>query len=219
MTIILVPIDTVPVTNFLQEVGLHLPMAPVWEIERCMKLAIRDFCRETTVWRQRNTVLLTTVANQEDYAANLPSGTELVAVLSAFLSDGTELEVALPGEEEDFAPSERSSAPTDWLIGVDSVDDVRVIPAPSVAGTVVKGTIALSPNEDAEDVPAVVWRRWRTPVAHGCIAKMLDMRGKPWSGTGGEIAYHREKYEEGANECAVLMGPRRRRGLDVRIWR
>src|SRR5689334_4371004 len=122
MPIILDPIATVATTTLLREVMLHLPMAPEFEVEYRMKLAVRDFCRGSRAWRQINTDLLTTVADQIVYDADLPDGTELVAVLSAW--DGsTELDVELPGEQDDYEPNSTDSC---WKVGIEpTLDAIR----------------------------------------------------------------------------------------------
>ena len=214
MPIIVEPYDTTLISVLNRDVTLYVPGAPIFEVEYQLKQAVRDFCRITQVWQQRNTEILTTVADQEEYDAGLPVGTELVAVISAYLADGTEVDVELPGEAEDQMPSESD---TEWKIGLAGTDTVRLIPLPSVADVVVTGTVAFAPNEDTENLPTVIYKRWRTPIAHGAIAKLMTQVGKPWSNPSQSV-YHQGMFDEGAQECAFKTGPKRRRPLRVTTY-
>lgn len=211
MPIILLPTPTITYTSWNREVMLHLPMAPEFEVEYRMKEAARDFCRRSLAWRQANTELLVTVADQSSYDADLPDGTELVAVLSAWNGD-EEIDVELPGEVDDYEPG---SSDTEWKVGVESsMDAIRLTPAPSTAGITLTGTIALAPNDSATTVPAFLWNRWRRQVAAGCIYALKAQMGKPWSDPGGAMHFQ-GIFEDGIREASNRAGPVRRRPLRV----
>lgn len=214
MPIIVDPYDTTLTSVLNRDVMLYVPGAPIFEVEYRLKQAVRDFCRITQVWQQRNTEILTTVADQEEYDAGLPSGTELVAIISAYLADGTEVDVELPGEAEDQMPSESD---TEWKIGVAGTDTVRLTPLPSAADVVVTGTVAFAPNEESENLPTIIYNRWRTPIAHGAIAMLMTQVGKPWSNPSQSV-YHQGMFDSGAAECSAKTGPKRRRPLRVKVW-
>jgi|JI9StandDraft_1071089.scaffolds.fasta_scaffold42258_2 hypothetical protein len=214
MPIIVDPYDTTLTSVLNRDVMLYVPGAPIFEVEYRLKQAVRDFCRITQVWQQRNTEILTTVADQEEYDAGLPSGTELVAVISAYLADGTEVDIEVPGEAEDQMPSESDSV---WKIGLAGTEAVRLTPLPSTSGVVVTGTVAFAPNEESEDLPTVIYNRWRTPIAHGAIAAMMTQVGKTWSNPT-QALYHQGRFDDGARECSVKTGPIRRRPLRVRTY-
>ena len=108
MAIILLPLETIPFSSLLPEVMLHLPMALEFDVEYRLKQSARDFCRRSYAWRQPNTELLTTVAGQTSYDADLGFATEVAAVLSAW-NGTTEIDVELPGEADDSAPGLPSS--------------------------------------------------------------------------------------------------------------
>lgn len=212
MPIILLPASTVSYSLLYREVMPHVPNVPEFEVEYRLKQATREFCHRSLSWRQANTELLTTVADQVSYDADLPDATELVAVLSAWDGD-TEIDVELPGEVEDLEPG---SSDSEWKVGVEStMDAIRLSPAPDTSGTVLTGTIALSPNEDSTEIPAFIWKRWRKPVAAGCIAALKEQVGKPWSDPVGAVMF-RQRFEDGCMEASNASGPVRRRPLRVR---
>jgi hypothetical protein len=214
MTIILTQVATVPFSLLLREVMLKLPMAPEFEVEYRMKEAVREFCQRSLSWRQPDTELLVTVVGQRSYTADLPGGTEIAAVISAW-NGSTELDVELPGEQDDFEPS---STDSEWKVGMEpTMDAFRLSPAPLTAGITITGTLALAPNDDATEAPAYVWNRWRKVVAAGCIAAMKEQTDKPWSDPAGAM-HHQQRFEAGIREASDKAGPVRRRPLRVRAW-
>ncbi len=214
MTIIVDLTNTTPVETLHRDVTLYAPGAPIFEVDYQLRQAARDFCRITQVWQQRNTEILTTVADQEEYDAGLPAGTELVAIISAW-NGTTEIEVEVPGESDDQDPTESSGT---WRVGVVGTDTIRVCPLPDASGTVVTGTLAFAPNEESEVLPTVVYQRWRTPIVNGAIAKLMLQVGKPWSNPN-QAGIHQGIFDAGAAECAAKTAPRQRRPiLRVKSW-
>ena len=214
MTIIVDLTNTTPVETLHREVTLYTPGAPIFEVDYQLRQAVRDFCRITQVWQQRNTEILTTVADQEEYDADLPVGTELVAIISAW-NGTTEIEVEVPGESDDQDPTDSS---TTWRVGLVGTDTIRVVPLPEEADIVVTGTVAFAPNEESEVLPTAVYQRWRTPIVNGAIAKLMLQVGKPWSNPN-QAGIHQGIFDAGAAECAAKTAPRQRRPiLRVKSW-
>ena len=211
MSIILLPIDSVPYSALMREVIPYVPMAPEFDIEYRLKLAARDFCRGSLAWRQQDTELLTTNAAQAVYEAELDAGREIAAVISAW-AGGSEVEVELPGERDDVSPGDTSSA---WRIGVEpDLNSLRLSPAPSVGGVVVTGTIAFAPNEESTSLPEFIWRRWRNVIAAGAISALKAQANKPWSDPAGALAAG-GAFSSGIQEASNRTGPVRRRPLRV----
>lgn len=211
MPIIINPTPTVDVSAFFREVMPFLPQAPEFEVDYRIKQAIKEFCTRSRSWRQTETTLLTTVASQQDYDADLPTGTDLVAVLSAW--DGTtELTTANPATEDDYAPAETSD---EVMVRAVPVNVVRVIPAPLVAGKVLKGTVCFTPNEDATDIPEFIFYRWRRVIRDGCLADMMAQVGKPWSNPS-QVEFRMRQFDMGISEASNASGPVSRHPLRVK---
>src|SRR5688572_10756398 len=83
-------------STLVNDVIPHVPLCPVFEIENQLRFVSREFCRRSCIWRSRNQTLLTTVVDEDEYAATVPGDGELNAVHTAWDGD-TELEVELPG--------------------------------------------------------------------------------------------------------------------------
>lgn len=211
MPIIINPTPTVDVSEFVREVMPYVPQAPEFEVLYRIKQAIKQFCTDSRAWRQTKTDLLTTVAGQEDYDADLPDGTDLVAVLSAW--DGTtELTTASPGAEDDYQPGTTSG---DVMVRAVPVNVVRVIPAPLTAGKVLKGTVCFTPNESATNIPEFIFFRWREVVRDGCLAAMMAQVNKPWSNPG-QVEFRMRGFRSGVNRASNEAGPVSRHPLRVK---
>lgn len=208
MTIVVNPIDTTPVSSFVREVMPFLPGVPEFEVEYRLKQTLREFCRRTKVWRQRNTVMLTTVLGQQEYPASLPGGTELADIVSAWMA-GVELGVMFPGDEENIPPGETAETPD---IGVINFDTVILSALPQAAGVDVIGTVVLSPNEESTTCPSFLFYRWRDTIREGCLARVMKQVGKPWSNPN-QAVMHEAQFDDDCREASNAAGPVRRVSL------
>lgn len=205
MPIILDPIVTQPVGVLAKEVMLHLPMAPIFEVEYRTAQVVRDFLRETRAWRQRDTTLLTTVAGQRIYPADLDPGMELLEIVACWNGED-EVATQQPGQEEDYRPGHRAR---EWVIGIEPVNNMRLSPAPDVSGIVLTGTVAFATTEDATTLPDFIYQRWRTEIGWGVIANMAEQKDKPWSDPA-RATYYQGKFKQACCDATLLYGIRKR---------
>ncbi len=208
MAIVVAPVNTIPVTDFIREVMPFLPGVPEFEAEYRLKQAMREFCQRSKIWRQRNTTMVTTVLGQQEYPAGLPSGVELAGIVSAWMG-GTELGIMFPGDEDNIPPGETADTPD---IGVINFDTVILSALPQAAGVAVVGTIALAPNEASTTCPAFLFDRWRDAIRDGCLARVMLQVGKPWSNPGQGVM-HAVQFDDDCREASNAAGPVRRVSL------
>lgn len=200
---------------------------------------VNDFCRRSRVWRQRNTLILTTVAGQSLYPVAInTAGVELVQLHSTWYL-GDEIPLPQPGEDDDAAPGATANtavsdgwndaddwfsstgptwntqSPTGWKVYVDSLETLSVAPIPSTGGQVVSGTVSFAPTLDALVLPSFIFAEWRKEIASGAIAMLCEQPGKPWSDPG-VAQLERKKYEDGILKAATKHGPVKRTPLRVR---
>jgi hypothetical protein len=213
MPIIIEDSGSVPLVSFVREVMPHVPQCPEFSAEVQVLEAARDFCRRSRIWRQENTLLVTTVADQAEYDLDLPDAAELASLASAWVGD-QEADIELPGEGDDIEPG---TSGTEWKVGVVDHDTIRLTPAPDTAGIVVSGTAIFAPAEDATTVPDFLYRRWKRAIVHGAIAALQSEAGKPWSNPGA-VLFHQGKFDDGILEASNKAGPVRRRPLRVRTY-
>jgi hypothetical protein len=199
-----------PIASILRDVMAFLPQAPEWEVEHRAKQVISDFCKRSLVWQQQSNTLLTTVAGQASYSAGLDSTVDLVRVMSAWMGDD-EIDVTVPGEQEDEGPAKRDAT---WTVGNDR-NSFILSPLPESSGVIVTGTVALAPSRDATHIPAIVWAEWRDEIGCGIKAHMMMHVNKPWSNPGQAQAHMRE-FEDGIAWASNSTGPVRRKPLRVK---
>lgn len=211
MAIIVTPIPTTPVETFLRDVMPYAPNAPEFEVEYRLKQTLRDFCRRTNAWRQRNTALLTTVAAQEDYAADLPTGTDLASVQTAWYGE-IELEVIQAGEEDAIKSGNVAGLTPSIMKGPGNT--IRLSPAPAASGQAYVGTITLAPNEASTTVPEFIYFEWRDAIREGTLERLLMQVGKTWSNPN-QAMLHGENYRDHCRHASNTYGPVRRVSLRV----
>lgn len=199
---------TITYSTLVNDVMLHVPQCPVWEVEDQLRLAAREFCRTSNVWRSRNLLLLTTVASQDLYAFSAPADAALNDVHSAW-NGSTELDVARPGDTDDYEPGSSDST---WKVGAEDEATIRLSPAPDASGIEVKGSVSYLPSVTSTAFPRWIYDRWRKQIASGAIAMLVVQPAKPWTNPGmapGHMAF----FNDGVMEASNFAGPVRRKGL------
>lgn len=212
MPITVITTGQVQLSEIVRDVMAFLPQAPDWDVEHRAKQVLNDFCKRSLVWQQQSNTLLTTVAGQASYSTGLESTVDLVRVISAWVGDD-EIDVTVPGEQEDEGPAKRDAK---WTVGNDR-NSFILSPLPESGGVVVAGTIALATSRDATHIPAVVWNEWRDEIGCGIKAHMMMQVGKPWTNPAQAQAHMRE-YEDGVAWASNSTGAVRRKPLRVKAW-
>lgn len=202
-----------PWKSFRPLVARHLPRCPVFEIDDAVVEAGREFCREAHCWRQSGLSLLTTVAGQGAYVATLPTGAELLRVHAAFIGED-EVDVGLPGEGDDEAPTLRRSR---WRIEAAPPAGLLLSPLPAVAGVAVVGTLSYIPTKTSTGLLDVIFDEHAYGIASGAVAMLAAQPGKDWSAPA-IVTYHEGKFREAITTASNAAGPVRRRPLRVKPW-
>lgn len=213
MPIIIDPGSTEPLLSIVHDAMPYVPSAMEFAVEIQVREAAREFCRRSRIWRQANTALATTVADQSEYDLNQPDAAEVIWLASAWVGTN-EADVELPGEVDDVQPG---TSGNQWKVGLTVDGTLRLTPAPDTAGVEIVGTVVFGPSDDATTLPTFIHRRWRWPIMHGAIAALQSEVGKPWSKPS-DVPFHRDKFEDGVREAANLTGPARRRPLRARTY-
>lgn len=191
----------------------HIARCSIPEIDARAREAAREFFEKSHCWRERGLTLLTTVANQADYTYNVSAEQELHRVHSAWNGED-EVDVGLPGEEDDLDPTYADST---WRLEAIPPQTIRVSPLPSSAGVVIKGTLSFVPAVNASGILTQVFREHRYAIASGAVAALASQPNKPWTNLA-IVAYHEQKFREGITEASNQAGPVRRKPLRVKSW-
>jgi hypothetical protein len=203
-----------PFASLVNEVVPLVPECPRPIIEQVLRDACRDFFSTSRCWRQRGLTLLTTVANQEAYTANPPANAEVLEVMAAWNGD-EEVEVGLPGEEDDAYPDEND---TEFRVAVgDDGTTLTLSPLPETAGVVIKGSLSYTLASNATGIPTWVYNEYRRGLASGAAALLVMQPNKPWTDRQA-YALHQTMFDKAVRDASNKAGPIRRRPLRSVPW-
>lgn len=133
-------------------VAPQVPGCPMPAILGALREAAREFCRDTWVWRQKDTVRAREGVTR--YPLRLPSDSAFVA-LASVTRDGRPL-------AHEFEPPET----------------VVLVSAPRGDFEV---ALALMPSLAASAMPAYLAEQWGEAIGHGARGRLLAEPGKPWT--------------------------------------
>lgn len=169
----------VPWSDLVRDITLWLPDCPEPTMVNGLRRVAQDFYRDTWAWRSPMLELIPgAVAGQAVYAVASPDGTDIIGVHSAWLGS-TELGVTPAGADE--MPGWIGP---DWTVGLADMSSVRLTPAPSLGGGVVRGVLALAPNSTAAGIPYHLWMEHRKALMALSISTLASQVDKPWGNAG-----------------------------------
>ncbi|TYK70280.1 hypothetical protein FSY45_24770 [Comamonas sp. Z1] len=151
--------------NWMPELQLAAPTAPVPLIHLCLNRAARDFCANTRAWQVWLDPVQATGDATQEYGLDLPMGAEVVRLEAATL-DGKPLEVvmAMDTEGDPVAMSR--------LRGLVCTDLQNFyLPSGQVGAVRVKCT--LQPTISASTVPDLVASRFFEALRDGALSELL----------------------------------------------
>ncbi len=186
------------------------PECPSFRLDDALKEAAQEFFETSKVWRSSRGTLLTTVADTLAYAYTAPTNAEVHCVVSAWDGD-EELDVALPGEQDD---ADQTTEADDFKVGARATDTLYITQIPVTAANVIAGVLAFKPSAAAVGIPTAAWTRWGEQIACGAAAMLVTEPLKPWSQPG-TYAFLRAQFDDGIRSASNSAGPVMRRPLRV----
>ncbi len=186
------------------------PECPGFRLDDALKEAAQEFFETSKVWRSSRDTLLTTVADTLDYAFTAPTNAEVHCVVSAWDGDD-ELDVALPGEQDD---ADQTTTTDEFKVGARQTDTLYLTQLPRSAGNVIAGVLCFKPSAAAVGIPTQAWNRWGEQIACGAAAMLVTEPLKPWSQPNA-YQFLRGMFEDGIREASNSAGPVMRRPLRV----
>lgn len=186
------------------------PECPSFRLDDALKEAAQEFFETSKVWRSSRDTILTTVADTLDYAFTAPTNAEVHCVISAWDGDD-ELEVALPGEQDD---ADQTTTTDEFKVGARQTDTLYLTQLPTTAGTVIAGVLCFKPSSSAVGIPTQAWQRWAEQIACGAAAMLVTEPLKPWSQPN-TYQFLKSMFDEGIRQASNSAGPVMRRPLRV----
>lgn len=163
--------QVVPIDDMLSEVLRYAPNVADPEALRCLREAAREFCRRTMLWREHDTLTLTTPA---DEVLITQSDAAIVRIESARFNDHKlePVTVAFLDTNEPDWQSAENDASTPRYVTQMLPNSVAVVP--KATGTL-KVTLILQPSRRAETVPAFLMTEYGDDIGKGAAARVMLM--------------------------------------------
>lgn len=164
-----------------------------------MRSAVIQWCKRTRCLHISQSV--STVSGNQQPAPIDMSADFAVAIVAARI-DGRDVSVLSADD-----PATEDATDAEPVIVYADPNYPYVLPPPS-APREVELYVAVSPGPDAEEVPDVLWQRYREELVNGCLARVLASRGKAWTDQT-EAERRRQLFERDMKKEAARQGVNR----------
>lgn len=168
------------ISDFINEVLLEAPACPLPVAKNAILNTIADFCEKSTLWREEADPI-SVIKNEAVYDLEPPRDTLVTEIIWM----GYNKKELLRRTEAQLA-----AANDKWMTDKGtpeaymhlSSQTFRLYRVPSVALTDgITLRMALKPTPTATTVLQDIYDDWHETIAFGAQARLLAMRGKPWS--------------------------------------
>ena len=189
---------TQAITNWRTEVQkyIKIPDTQLTKLDDAVRDTVRDFCRNTAIWRYDLDRISTVALTREYPITTLPAeggANEFVSIVSAkYKEDGMDddqfftLDMRQGDRQEKLtrdAAYTFETAPNPDTILVDDYDENFLLyPIPenaSTDGLLVR--ITVMPTVDGADVPLFIYNKYKKEIAWGAAAHLYNQPNQPWS--------------------------------------
>lgn len=170
--------------DFLSLVAPNVESCPNATVVSAIRRSIREFCRETYVWKASLTDV-DTVAGDATYTLVPPTDTQIVSVLNITHVDRDLMpidEAWLDRYElnwRTFNDARRST----YVVHELYATDIRLVPPPLEADTpgLVNIRVAVMPTLTATTVDDVLLNDWDESIMYGALSRLMRYPEKPWT--------------------------------------
>jgi len=187
------------ITDLVPDVRAEIPDIPSFVAERQLLRAARIFCQETRAWRVNIEVSVTETVARTILTSLLPTGTELVDIISVKNTSGGE-----PLTPRTFSWLDENL--TDWrsetdlnaaYYVLDGNNTMRLVPTPSATTAYLyDARIAVKPLLSATTLDDVLVNKYDELIIHGALGKLYVMPRKTWTDDA-RAAYHTGLFNAG----------------------
>ena len=156
----------------LPAVMVHASAAPKSLAREQVRRAARDFCDKTRIWREPGSEWAHQGVTR--YEVRAPDGAVLASVPEASLDGGA------------LSPGQDYRVMSGVIVLTDDPRSARTL----------EYIATWMPSLSAKGMPEPILDRWSDAIAHGAVARLMEMPGKTWTSPEGS-AYHDREYRAG----------------------
>ncbi len=183
-------------TDLVIDIRSEIPGIPSFVAERQLMRAARVFCQETRAWRVDFLLSVVGSVPTSVLTSQLPTGTELVDIISIKNTAGGE-----PVKAKTYTWLDQNTS--DWrsetdlnakYYVLDGNNTIRLVPTPSVTtASLYDIRLAVKPLRSATALDDVLVNKFDEDLIHGGLAYLYLIPNKPWSDPGmGQ--YHEARF-------------------------
>ena len=185
-------------TALVPDVRAEIPNIPSFVAERQLLRAARVFCQETRAWRVDFLLSVTANTPTISLAAQLPTGTELIDIISIKNISG-----AKPLQPKTYSWLDTNLS--DWRTQTDAQavyylldgnNTLRLVPTPATTtANMYDIRVAVKPLRTATVLDDLLVNRFDEELIHGALAYLYVIPKKEWSDPG-MAAFHEARFLE-----------------------
>lgn len=171
-------------TTLVPDVRSEIPDIPSFVAERQLLRAARVFCQETRAWRVNIEVSVTQTVAKVVLTSLLPTGTELVDIVSLKNTAGGEPVVprTFSWLDENLTDWRSDTGPNANYYVLDGNNTMRLVPTPSATTAYLyDARIAVKPLRTAAALDDVLLNKYDEYLIHGALGYLYFMPRKPWT--------------------------------------
>lgn len=198
----------VALLDFVPSVLLEVPTCPEIVALKAVRDTCIDFCDHTNYW-QYDLDLITAVANVAEYNLDeLPDGTVLSSITSMTFQGLPVYPRTLEWLDTNRANWRKDYSTRPEYFLVQQIGQFQLVGYPSVTVVdAVRVRVALKPSRAATKVYDRLYEDYLDDIANGALARLMAMRGRPWSDQSLVEHYNRlYELERGSAKVAVRKG-------------
>lgn len=191
--------------------------APIPLITRAIRESVREFCRQSTAYRQTiGADNLTWLAGE--YTITIPDGFDLESVVSPMVLQDTEESYDIHGRSPEYLDANHAG----WRTVIDDkpgyfamLSDTAFVLTPDTGtdrSDNLTVTLMLTPSRDSTTISDDFGNRWFDYLSAGSKYFLMIQPGKTWSNP--DLAlYNKAKWEKGIEEARAFIKTGRRKPL------
>lgn len=165
---------------FYPDVLPELPGAPLPMVDHYLRNASIEFCERTKACVV-DLDLIDAVESQMAYELAMPSGTDLVEIVSVWFS-GEKVTPRSPAYLDGVYSDWTAATGTPEHYTQQAATEVMLVPAPAAAATgAIKIKAAAKPSVASAGIDDWLYSQYRKAIAAGCKAAMMAMADVPWA--------------------------------------
>ena len=187
--------------NFYEYVLPEVHGCPKAVAKNAIRDAVIEFCDKSQVWTapSEDTDI---VAGYSRYSFDARTDGAIVATIGyAAINDNPISRVSIYELEEKMPNWRYVTSKTPNVCFMDTSESMRLVGEPEediIGGLYVE--VVLKPSRTSTECPQFLLENWAEAIAHGALARLKAMVGRPWA-DGQMVSYHRNEFRAGISRA------------------